>query len=208
MKRNVKPDIDACWLVGLALMLLIALGCGAQYKAMADAAQSELSPMALANDDRHKIQIHQALVADQGFSGLTLSVQVFMERAYIVGHVDSKEQAAAILQTVRKVQGIRSVEGYLPVKASAPDSGSSMSTSNMSLKAQIEAALALEPAVVKSRIHVDVLDGHVVLLGVVSGNEERHSAEKAAAGVSGVKTVTNWLLLPEQGYMSIRPRIR
>ena len=204
MKTTMKRGIQVGWSVGFMLMLMTANGCGAQYKAMADAAHSELSPVALARDDRHKIQIHEALVAEQGFSGLTLSVQVFMERAYIVGHVDSKEQGAAVLQTVRKVPGIRSVDGYLPVKKPAPDSSSSMSTSNISIKAQIESALALEPAVVKSRIHVEVLDGHVVLLGVVSGNEESHSAEKAARGVSGVKDVTNWLLLPEKGYMSTR----
>src|SRR6185295_9534202 len=128
--KTMKRDTDACWFVGLALMLLMTTGCGAQYKAMADAAQSELSPMTLAHDDRYKIRLHEALVQEQGFSGLTLSVHVFMERAYIVGHVDNREQAAAVLQTARKVSGLRSVEGYLPVKKSpSPKSAESSTTS-------------------------------------------------------------------------------
>src|SRR6185295_5229287 len=196
--KTMKRDTDACWFVGLALMLLMTTGCGAQYKAMADAAQSELSPMTLAHDDRYKIRLHEALVQEQGFSGLTLSVHVFMERAYIVGHVDNREQAAAVLQTARKVSGLRSVEGYLPVKESASNSNPASTTSSVPLKPQVMAALALAPEVVKSRVNVEVLDNHVILLGVVSGNEERQSAERAAAGVEGVKDVTNWLLLPEK----------
>ncbi|WP_172834336.1 BON domain-containing protein [Nitrospira japonica] len=195
---------------GLVVALVGTAGCvGAKYKAMLEAAQSELSPAAIAQDDLHKVHIHEAMVAEQGLSSLTLSINVFMERAYLVGHVDNREQGEAVLKTARHVQGIRSVEGYLPVTAPSAD-GNTMSdkTSDVSLKAQVISALAIEPKVVKSRVHVEVLDGHVVLLGVVSGEPERHHAETAAAGVEGVKAVTNWLLLPEKGYMTIRKKIR
>lgn len=194
---------------GLVLALCAVQGCGgAKYKAMVEAAQSELSPRAIAHDDVHKVHLHEALVAEQGLSGLTLSIYVFMERAYLVGHVDSPEQGEAVLRTARHVQGLRSVEGYLPVTAPAADGNVvSDKASDVSLKAQVVSALALEPKVVKSRVHAEVLDGRVVLLGVVSGEPERHHAETAAAGVEGVKAVTNWLLLPEEGYMSIRKKI-
>lgn len=193
-----------------ALILLASTGCGgAKYKAMVEAAQSELSPRAIAHDDVHKLHMHEALVAEQGFSGLTLSPYVFMERGYVVGHVDSKEQGEAVLNTARHVSGLRSVEGYLPVKEASPDDNAvSNKAADVSLKAQIQAALALAPGVVKSRVHVEVLEGHVVLLGVVSGDEERRNAESAAAGVEGVKNVMNWLVLPEAGYMSIRAKTR
>jgi len=193
-----------------ALILLASTGCaGAKYKAMVEAAQSELSPRAIAHDDVHKVHLHEALVGEQGLSGLTLSIYVFMERAYLVGHVDSPEQREAVLKTARHVQGLRSVEGYLPVKEASPDDKAvSNKAADVSLKAQIQAALALAPGVVKSRVHVEVLEGHVVLLGVVSGNEERRNAEAAVAGVDGVKDTTNWLVLPEAGYMSIRAKAR
>jgi osmotically-inducible protein OsmY len=56
-------------------------------------------------------------------------------------------------------------------------------------------------------VNVEVLDGQAVLLGVVSGRDERLSAEQATKGVKEVKGITNWLLLPEQEYMSIRSRV-
>jgi len=195
--------------VTLALVLVSTAGCGgAKYKAMVEAAQSELSPKAIAHDDLHKVHIHEAMVAEQGLSGLTLSIYVFMERAYLVGHVDNKEQGEAVLTTARHVQGLRSVEGYLPATVPTVDGNVvSEKASDVSLKAQVVSALALEPGVVKSRVHVEVLDGRIVLLGVVSGEQERHHAESAASGVEGVKTVTNWLLLPEEHYMSIRKKV-
>jgi len=190
-----------------ALLLLVSLamqGCGGArpYAAMYKSASSELSTTAQARDHRLKIHLREALVGEQGFSGFILSPYVFMERGYVVGHVDKPEQAEAVLRTARGVAGLRSVDGYLPVKPS-----SASTTSDVTLKAQIESALAIAPGVVKGRVNVDVVDGQVILLGVVSGNEERLRAEQAVS-VSGVKGITNWLLLPEPEYQSIRPRVR
>jgi len=160
--------------------------------------------MALAQDDRLKVRVQQALKADQGLSGLTFSVHVFMERAYIVGYVDSHNQAKVVFEAAKKVHGLRSVEAHLPRKESARnDSAPATTTSETSVKTKIKSALALTPEVV-SRVHVEVLDNHAVLLGVVSGSKEKNCAATAAALVDEVKDVTNWLLLPEKGYMSTR----
>jgi osmotically-inducible protein OsmY len=194
---------------GLLLASLMTQGCGGArpYAAMYKSASSELSATAQARDHRLKIHLREALVEEQGFSGLILSPYVFMERGYVVGHVDKPEQAEAVLRTARRVAGLRSVDGYLPVKPSSVSNSTTSTTSDVTLKAQIESALAIAPGVVKSRVNVDVLDGQVVLLGIVSGDEERLHAEQAAS-VNGVKGITNWLLLPESEYMSIRPRVR
>jgi osmotically-inducible protein OsmY len=60
---------------------------------------------------------------------------------------------------------------------------------------------------VDSRVHVEVLDDRAVLLGIVSGSEERTRAEAAAAGTIGVKRIINWLLLPESEYLAIRSQV-
>lgn len=198
----VKPALVS------ALLLLVSLAtqsCGGArpYSAMYKSASSELSEPTQARDHRLKIHLREALVGEQGFSGLILSPYVFMDRGYVVGHVDKPEQAEAVLRTARRVAGLRSVDGYLPVKSNSTAS----TTSDVTLKAEIESALAIAPGVVKSRVNVDVLDGQVISLGVVSGDEERLHAEQAVS-VGGVKGITNWLLLPESEYQSIRPRVR
>ena len=130
-----------------------------------------------------------------------------MERAYVTGHVDTLDQAAAVQRIARSVSGLRSVEVYLPISPPQPNPDSS-TMSDMTIRTEIAAALKLAPGVVASRITVTVLDRRAVLFGVVSGDEERRNAVQAASGVEGVKGVTNWLLLPEPDYMAVRPHIR
>jgi osmotically-inducible protein OsmY len=75
------------------------------------------------------------------------------------------------------------------------------------LKGQVQAALARTPGLVDSRIHVEVLDDRAVLLGVVSGDEEKDRAEGAAAATIGIKRIINWLLLPDSQYLAIRSQV-
>jgi len=175
---------------------------------MVDAAENELSSLTMREDYLHQVRLHEVLVANPEFSGLTLSTYVFMDRGYVIGQVESAKQAEAVFKAARNVEGLRSLDAILPVKRSAPDELAENVTSNEArLKAQIKSALANTPGVVDTRVHVEVLDDRAVLLGVVSGNEEKLRAERAAAETSGVKRVTNWLLLPETRYMAIRSQV-
>ena len=196
-------------ILAFAVVILVSSGCsGEKYKSMMDAVGSQLSSLTITEDQRNQRRLREALVSDPGFSRLTLSTYVFMDRGYIVGHVDNPEQAEAVFSTAKHVKGLRSLDAFLPVKRAAPDElAENVTSSEATLKAQIRSALAEAPGVVNTRVHVEVLDDRAVLLGVVSGDEERMRAERAAAGTSGVKRVTNWLLLPESQYMAIRTQV-
>jgi hyperosmotically inducible protein len=199
------------FLVGGLLVTTIALhGCGGgarPYSAMHKAAESELSPPAQARDHRLKMDLRAVLVSEQALAGLTLTPDVFMERGYVIGHVETADQAEAVRRIAHGVPGLRSVDVYLPVTQAQSTDESSIA-SDLTLKAEIATALRLEPGIVATRITATVLDGHVVLLGVVSHEEERRRAVEAVSGVKGVKGVTNWLLLPESGYGTLRPKFR
>ena len=200
-------------LVGLAVLVLSVDGCGGgvrPYGKMIKAARSELSPIALARDQRLKLQLREAIIVDQTFAALSISPHVYMERGFVVGLVDSAEQADGILRAARTVQGLRSVKGHLPVRKQAPegkDADTGESSSDLTIKAEIKAQLALAPNIVSSQIDYDVLEGNVVLLGVVASEEMREKAQREASKISGVTEVTNLLLLPESGYMTRRPRL-
>ena len=193
----------------LLAAFFITVGCGGArpYSLMYKSASSELSGPAQARDHRLKANLRAALIGEAGLAGLSLSPEVLMERGYVTGHVDTPDQAATIQRIARGITGLRSVDVYLPISQSQPNSDSS-TTSDMTIHAELVAALKLAPGVVASRINVTVLDRRAVLLGVVSGDEERRNAVQAASGVEGVKGVTNWLLLPEPDYMAVRPHIR
>ena len=192
----------------LLAILFIAPGCGGArpYSLMYKSASSELSGPAQARDHRLKANLRAALISEQGLTGLTLSPEVLMERCYVTGHVETPDQVATVQRIARGVSGLRSVDVYLPISQSQPPDSSTIS--DVTIHTEISAALKLAPGVVASRINVTVLDRQAVLLGVVSGDEERRHAVEAVSGVEGVKGVTNWLVLPEPDYMAVRPKLR
>jgi osmotically-inducible protein OsmY len=169
---------------------------------MARAATSEESVFAQAQDEELKIQLREALLA-RGASPLAITPYVFMGRGFVVGFVADGVQRDGILSTAQGVQGLRSLQSYLPDRPTA-----SSTTDDVSTKATVKAALVPHPEIGVTHVDIEVLDGHVVLLGVVGSEEARESAVAAAAGVGGVKGVTNFPLLPEPGYESLRPHLR
>jgi osmotically-inducible protein OsmY len=86
---------------------------------------------------------------------------------------------------------------------SEPAKGGSNVASDAVIEAKVRAALEL-PYQPVTRIDLQVLDGHVVLMGVVKSQEAMSAATAAARSVSGVTGVTSFLLLPEPGYGMLR----
>lgn len=192
-------------LCGLALVCFSMQGCsgaGAGYRAAYKAARSELSATTLARDQRLKLQLREAIFLDQTYAGLAISPYVYMERGFVVGSVKDRQEADAIMQAARGVDGLRSVYGHLPVKGDSSEGETvNEALSDVTLATTVKTNLALVPDVLPSQIEVKVLSGEVVLLGVVASDKVKGAAEREARLVSGVKGVTNLLLLPERGYM-------
>jgi osmotically-inducible protein OsmY len=172
-----------------------------------NAAESGLGSLTMAEDYRHQRRLQEALLAEPRFTGLVLTSYVFMDHGYVVGHVQSPEQADAVYQAASQVEGLRSLNAFLPVKRPSTSDMVGTVTDDETLKKHVEAVLAQTPGLVDSRVHVEVLDNRAILLGVVSGNEEKTRAELAAASTLGVKRIINWLLLPETDYLAIRSQV-
>jgi osmotically-inducible protein OsmY len=196
-------------LIGLGIAAVVLCeGCGGErYRTVADAAEVGLSSLTLADDYRHQRHLQEALLAEPAFAGLALTTYVIMDHGYVVGHVQSPEQAEAVYQAASKVEGLRSLNAFLPVKRPSTFDAVGKGSSDAALKAQVEAALARTPGVVDTRVHVEILDDRAVLLGVVSGREEKTRAEQAVASTLGIKRIINWLLLPDTEYLAIRSQV-
>ncbi|MGH7382931.1 MAG: BON domain-containing protein [Candidatus Methylomirabilales bacterium] len=188
----------------LAVLLIVTVGCGGArpYRAMARAATSEENVFAQAQDKELKVQLREALLA-RGESPLAITPYVYMGRGFVVGFVGDGAQRDGVLSAAQGVQGLRSLQSYLPDRPTTSSTANDVAT-----KANVKAALVPHPEIGVTHVDIEVLGGHVVLLGVVGSEEARESAVTAVAAVSGVKGVTNFLLLPEPGYESQRPHLR
>jgi len=206
--RMFRTNRVSLWpFIGFTVVLLWQGCSGDRYKTVVDAAGAGLSSLTLADDYRHQRRMQEVLVAEPEFAGLVLTAYVFMDHGYLVGHVHSPEQAEAVYKTARKVEGLRSLNAFLPVKHSSIVDSVGKVSPDAALKAQVEAELARTPGVVDTRVHVEILDDRAILLGVVSGSEEKTRAEHAVASTLGVKRIINWLLLPETEYLAIRSQV-
>jgi len=181
-----------------------AAGCGGvrPYRLMAKAASSEESVFAQADDHLLKTALREALLA-QGL-GVSVTPHVYMGHAYLVGFVDGEAQRQQMIEAARSVAGVRSLDTYLPERPA----GGSSKPDDVVLKAEVKGALALDRDQPVTRIDLEVLAGHVGVLGVVSSPEALRAVAADTARVSGVSGVTNFLLLPEAEYERMRPGLR
>ena len=188
-----------------ALIALSGTGCGFRpYRAMAKAATSETNVLTQVDDKRLSASVREALLRNDPSQVLEITPYVFMGHVYLVGFVEADAQRQSVIAAVQSVGGVHTLDTYLPDK---PPGGSS-TTSDLETKAEVKGGLALDPNEVVTRINIEVLDGHVVLLGIVSSQQAIDSAVVTAQGVSGVTGVTNFLLVPEPEYEKLRPSLR
>jgi osmotically-inducible protein OsmY len=97
---------------------------------------------------------------------------------------------------------VRSVDAYLPQTRARRSAA--RTSSDAALKAELKGRLSLDPALT-TRVDLEVIDGHAVLLGVVPAQEAAQSAGTIAQGTGGITGVTNFLLVPEEGHERLRP---
>jgi hyperosmotically inducible protein len=189
----------------LLLVSVLAAACGGArpYRAMARTAQSEESVFSQVEDHRLKTAMREAILAEDSKLVFSVTPYAFMGHAYLVGFVDSPDVAEQLQERMRDLKGVRSVDAYLPTK---PADRSKVD--DVEIEARLKKALVLDMGQVSSRIESKSLAGHVVLLGVVASPEAVTDAQDRVRNVKGVTGVSNFLLVPEEGYESLRPHVR
>ncbi|MBM4265598.1 MAG: BON domain-containing protein [Deltaproteobacteria bacterium] len=190
--------MEKCRLVFVGLLAALALTAPAEaflpYRMMLEAAKSPEKPMELVQDKRLRTQLREALLVADPDGVLSISPYVFLGHAFLVGWVDSPAERMKLVDAARGVGGLRSLDVYLPEKPA------NVSTSaDEELKLKVEEAITLESSAQRMNVSIQVLAGHVVLLGAVRSGEEIQSADAAARAVPGVTGITSYLLVPAPG---------
>jgi len=188
-------------LVALLLFACSACGNARPYRLMAKTATSEENVFSQAGDQRLKARMREAIVTADPKRTLAVTPYAYMGHAYLVGFVDDAEEGERLRSMVQGFEGVRSVDGYLPTR---PEGRSE--ASDLEIKGKVKAAMALIGETV-TQIEIESLAGHVVLLGVVGSAEDVDAAGERARQVGGVTGLTNFLLVPEGDYESLRPHL-
>jgi hyperosmotically inducible protein len=185
----------ACILLGVSVGLF-ACGHARPDGAMERAARGQEDLASKLEDRAMKAEMLANLMEDRAVAGAHVRPYVYMGHAFLVGSVKTSAQRDAAIADAWKVQGVRSVEAYLPAAARGKRSASKTG-SDRALETELERKLSLDPALT-TRVHLQMVDGHAVLLGVVPSREAVQSAATIAQGTNGIAGVTNFLLVPEE----------
>lgn len=108
----------------------------------------------------------------------------------LAGGVDNVLASDRALSIARTTRGVRGIVNQLDVMA--------VTRTDAEIRSDIVDALAEDPATESWEITPTVDDGHVTLTGDVDSWAERDLARAVAAGVRGVKTLENEIMISEQ----------
>lgn len=99
-----------------------------------------------------------------------ISAHAYFGKLYLVGEYESQAQLKTIYECVEKVEGKKAVISQLYLKK---DMAASDFLEEQATAAEIEAQLLADYQVTSSSLTVEVVQGDIILLGVISDKEER-----------------------------------
>lgn len=171
----------------LLLCLLLALhGCAYSAYGVYD---DERMLDTIRDDQALAKSIKAALMQEHFGSAFSVSVYCFYGNVFMVGEASPAVQAKA-LEIARS---------YNPVSVTPHwFSAAKGDRNNLALAADLRASLIGAKGLSSTHIDTEVNAGRVVLLGVVSNDEEKQLAIKIARSMKGVKSVTSYLMLPQR----------
>jgi len=134
--------------------------------------------------------VYQELAADRLIDAADIEVEVVNGEVSLNGTVPSQDQRAEAATAARRVAGVTGVDNLLDVALPVGDY-----LEDADLAQRVSGALAANH--VPDGVRVTAREGDVVLTGTVRVSAQRAAAEDAAAGVSGVHSITNYIEVQE-----------
>jgi len=121
---------------------------------------------------------------------LKISTYCYFDTLYLVGEYDSQEQLKTIYEAMDNVKGKKDIVSRLYLKEEQP---STDYIEEQAMWAQLEAQLMADFEVTSSPLDIEVVQGNIILLGVISDKAERDRIESHAQAVAGNGMVVSYL---------------
>ena len=129
--------------------------------------------------------VQEELVTDPRIDADDIEVEIFNGEVSLNGTVPSQAQCSEATVAAQRVAGVTVVHNLLAVALPSDDYGDDTALAQL-----VNEALAANRAV-PDGVRATAREGDIFLTGAVSHGVQRAAAEDAAAGVAGVRSVTN-----------------
>ncbi|MDC0335658.1 BON domain-containing protein [Pseudodesulfovibrio sp.] len=119
-----------------------------------------------------------------------ITAYAYFGKLYLVGEYESQEQLRKVYECVDKVEGKRAVISRLYLKEEKPENNF---FEEHAMALEIKAQLLADYEVTSSPIEVEIVQGDIVLLGVIADKAERDRILAHALSTNGVNRVVSYL---------------
>ena len=169
----------------LASFALLLQGCFVYSTAVEERRMGDLVA-----DKTIATEIEAKFLQDNLIKYLDMSAASYEGHIYLFGEYDQRVQVDRAVAIAKEVGGKRPVDTYFLPKQKGDLCGS---LDNLSIKAGVNRRLVADATIFSTNVDVEVIQCHVLLLGVVGSSEEVRRAVKHAESVEGVRSVESYL---------------
>lgn len=141
----------------------------------------------MSSDTKMATAIKTAILEKSFSSGLSIAVYCYYKNVYLVGEIPEHLQDKIV--EIAALNKPKSITTHFFTHEDSQESDFLLST-------RLRTALIQAKGLSSTRIDTEINAGRVVLLGVVESEREKQIAIQAAKRVSGVRSVTSYLILP------------
>jgi osmotically-inducible protein OsmY len=143
----------------------------------------------IVDDKALATSIKSDLLRENFSGGWEVAVYSYYKNVFLVGEVPENMQFKAVDTARRRKPYSVTPHWFSPLKSSDSD---------IEIAAKLRKELISAKGLSSTRVDTEVNAGRAVLLGVVESDEEKRLAVQAAHKVSGVRSVTSYLMLPQR----------
>lgn len=135
---------------------------------------------------------------------LQITAYCYFGKLYLVGEYDSQDQLRAIYEAMDNVEGKKGIISRLYLKEEKPEKSYIQA---QAMWAELEAQLMADFEVTSSPLDIEVVQGNIILLGVISDKVERDRIVSHAQAVAEQGMVVSYLYHSEIAGPEARPML-
>lgn len=185
MKRDARMT--------LCLMIVcFSMFCTAwtPWGAVYESARDERSVTQQADDKRISLDIKGQMANRDSKMALKVHAYCFVGHVYLVGAINDKSFRDFAVKTAKSIQGVRDVTMHFVRE-------SDTTAADLEIAATVRAALIAESDLSATQVETEVMNGEVVMVGMVRSKADAQLAIRTAKTIKGVRKVTSYLIPPK-----------
>lgn len=160
------------------------------WGAVYESARDERSIGDQATDKAISLGIKKDLADRDGNMALKVHVYCFLQHVYLIGAINDGAFRKFAVKVSKETKDVKTVTKYF-VKESDTMSD------DLAIAAKVRTALIAEGDLSATQIETEVMNGEVVMVGMVRSLADAKLAAKVAMGVDGVRKVKSFLIPPK-----------